>query len=191
MTDTSTTTASSPSPDTAATAPLAPSVAKVLAALHRLGEATAAGTATEAGLGYSTTTPKLRALEDHGLAEPIRAEDGRTLWRLTDAGHTHARQDQEQVDEPGPAGPQPAAGSGAAEATNPVIPVAPHDGRHQVTDDTSGHLDDRPARAGLPGHTAAGADQPAASRCPAGTDRDPAKTAQAGPADDDAPRAPT
>ncbi|MEO3773957.1 MarR family transcriptional regulator [Micromonospora sp. B9E7] len=78
--------------DTAAPAPLAPSVAKVLAALHRLGEATAATIATEAGLGYSTTTPKLRTLETAGLAEPTRSDTGRSLWRLTDTGRTHAEQ---------------------------------------------------------------------------------------------------
>ncbi|MET7831299.1 MarR family winged helix-turn-helix transcriptional regulator [Micromonospora sediminicola] len=78
--------------DTAVTAPLAPSVAKVLAALHRLGEATAAAIATEAGLGYSTTTPKLRTLETEGLAEPTRSDTGRSLWRLTDTGRSHAEQ---------------------------------------------------------------------------------------------------
>jgi hypothetical protein len=90
--------------DLAATAPLAAGVAKVLTALHRLGEATAAGTATAAGLGYSTTTPKLRTLENQGLAEPVRGDDGRTLWRLTAAGRAHAEHGG-----PGPAGTQPAA----------------------------------------------------------------------------------
>ncbi|GAA5200702.1 hypothetical protein GCM10023322_79110 [Rugosimonospora acidiphila] len=83
---------------------LAPGPEKVLAALHRLGEATAAATATEACLGYSTTTPKLRALETAGFAEPFRSEDGRTLWRLTDAGHTQA----EQLTDLGRATAQPA-----------------------------------------------------------------------------------
>ncbi|MGC5387603.1 MarR family transcriptional regulator [Micromonospora chalcea] len=78
--------------DTAAPAPLAPSVEKVLAALHRLGEATAAAIATDAGLGYSTTTPKLRTLHTAGLAEPTRSDTGPTLWRLTDAGRAHTEQ---------------------------------------------------------------------------------------------------
>ncbi|WP_435585893.1 MarR family transcriptional regulator [Micromonospora aurantiaca (nom. illeg.)] len=86
--------------DTAAPAPLAPSVAKVLAALHRLGEATAATIATEAGLGYSTTTPKLRILETAGLAEPTRSDTGRSLWRLTDTGRAHAEQGDH--DQPAP-----------------------------------------------------------------------------------------
>lgn len=86
--------------NTAAPAPLVPSVAKVLAALHRLGEATAAAIATEAGLGYSTTTPKLRTLETAGLAEPSRNDTGRSLWRLTDTGRAHVEQGEH--DEPAP-----------------------------------------------------------------------------------------
>ncbi|MBQ1022909.1 MarR family winged helix-turn-helix transcriptional regulator [Micromonospora sp. C95] len=96
---------------TAVTPPPAPSVAKVLTALHRLGEATAAAIATEAGLGYSTTTPKLRTLETAGLAEPTRDERGRSLWRLTDTGRAHA----EQGDEHGQPEPEPALRDAAAE----------------------------------------------------------------------------
>jgi hypothetical protein len=59
---------------------------RVLAALAELGEATASAIADKAGLGYSTTTPKLRAWEDAGQAERFRDGDGRTLWRLTAAG---------------------------------------------------------------------------------------------------------
>jgi hypothetical protein len=102
---------------TSAEPELAPSAERVLAALHRLGEATAAGTATEAGLGYSTTTPKLRALEKADLAEPFRDEDGRTLWRLTEAGRAHAAQ---------PAGP------GETSA-----PSADHRGVSDATDTTN------------------------------------------------------
>ncbi|MFI7208738.1 MarR family transcriptional regulator [Micromonospora aurantiaca (nom. illeg.)] len=87
-----TSTPTSTTTDTAAPAPLAPSVEKVLAALHRLGEATAAAIATEAGLGYSTTTPKLRTLASAGLAESTRSDTGPTLWRLTDAGRAHTEQ---------------------------------------------------------------------------------------------------
>ncbi|MGW3607817.1 MarR family transcriptional regulator [Micromonospora sp. NPDC005161] len=61
---------------------------KVLGALAELGEATAAAVAEHAGLGYSTTTPKLRAWEGSGQAERFRTGDGRSLWRLTDAGRT-------------------------------------------------------------------------------------------------------
>jgi hypothetical protein len=68
------------------TAPAAHSAFRVLAALAELGEATAAAIADKAGLGYSTTTPKLRAWEDTGQAERFRGDDGRTLWRLTAAG---------------------------------------------------------------------------------------------------------
>ncbi|MEH0985882.1 MarR family winged helix-turn-helix transcriptional regulator [Micromonospora sp. CPCC 205556] len=58
----------------------------VLVALAELGEATAAQVAEHAGLAYSTTTPKLRAWEGSGQVQRSRAGDGRTLWRLTDAG---------------------------------------------------------------------------------------------------------
>ncbi|MEV4481832.1 MarR family winged helix-turn-helix transcriptional regulator [Micromonospora coxensis] len=62
----------------------------VLAALGALGEATAGAVAEHAGLGYSTVTAKLRAWEQTGQCERIRADDGRTLWRLTDIGRTAA-----------------------------------------------------------------------------------------------------
>lgn len=114
MTDTSITASTSTSPDPAATAPLTPSVAKVLAALYRLGEATAAQSAAEAGLGYSTTTPKLRTLQRRGLAEAVHGDDGRTLWRLTDTG----RIDAKQAVDPGPGAAQPAAGPTCAAAAD-------------------------------------------------------------------------
>ncbi|MET7949057.1 MarR family winged helix-turn-helix transcriptional regulator [Micromonospora sp. NPDC005324] len=67
---------------------------KVLAALAELGDATAAAVADKAGLGYSTATAKLRALEHTGQAESIRTEDKRSVWRLTDAGRTSAAADR-------------------------------------------------------------------------------------------------
>lgn len=68
------------------TTPGAHSAIRVLGALAELGEATAAAVAERAGLGYSTTTPKLRAWENSGWAERFRTEAGHTLWRLTAAG---------------------------------------------------------------------------------------------------------
>jgi DNA-binding MarR family transcriptional regulator len=100
---------SNPSTSTAAMPQPAPSVAKVLAALHRLGEATAAAIATEAGLGYSTTTPKLRSLETAGLAESTRSDTGPSLWRLTDTG----RAQEEQGDDHSQPGSQPSPGDAA------------------------------------------------------------------------------
>lgn len=63
---------------------------KVLLALAALAPATAPGIGDRAGIGYSTTTSKLRALEEAGHAEKIRS-DGRTLWQLTADGQSAAR----------------------------------------------------------------------------------------------------
>lgn len=59
-----------------------PALAKVRAALADLGSGTAAAIAEHAGLGYSTTTPKLRQLRDNGEAETFD-QGTQTLWRLT------------------------------------------------------------------------------------------------------------
>jgi hypothetical protein len=64
------------------------SMDKVLAAIHKLGQATAAAIAEQAGIAYSTTTPKLRALEQAGHAERLRNDEGQTLWRVTGGGTT-------------------------------------------------------------------------------------------------------
>ncbi|MDH6466057.1 DNA-binding MarR family transcriptional regulator [Micromonospora sp. A200] len=82
---------------------------KVLAALAELGEATAATVAEHAGLGYSTTTPKLRAWEGSGQAERFRTDDGRTLWRLTDAGRAATATPQPTTAAPDPAAAPPEA----------------------------------------------------------------------------------
>ncbi|MBQ1022791.1 MarR family transcriptional regulator [Micromonospora sp. C95] len=130
--------------DTAAPTPPAPSVAKVLAALHRLGEATAAAIATEAGLGYSTTTPKLRTLETAGLAEPTRNDTGRSLWRLTDTGRQHA----EQGDHGQPA-PEPATRDTDTPGT--AAEHGPRGDDTQETGETAGQdHDQRPAADGQP-----------------------------------------
>jgi len=62
----------------------------VLAALDELGEATAATIAARCGLGYSTTTPKLRTWEHTGQAERFRNDNNQTMWRLTAAGRAAA-----------------------------------------------------------------------------------------------------
>ncbi|WP_433458402.1 MarR family transcriptional regulator [Micromonospora sp. CA-248212] len=54
---------------------------KVAAALAALGQDTAAAIAQHAGVGYSTATKRLRTLAEAGQAEPLRADDGPTLWR--------------------------------------------------------------------------------------------------------------
>lgn len=114
---------------------------KVLAALAELGETTAAAIAEHAGLGYSTTTPKLRAWEGSGQAERFRTSDGRTLWRLTDSGRAatatpHAPTAPEKphapadpgINEQNPAddGPPPTAAPDAAQQANGSASPLPH-----------------------------------------------------------------
>ncbi|HEX8343563.1 MAG TPA: MarR family transcriptional regulator [Actinoplanes sp.] len=123
------------------------SVSKILAALTELGEATAAALAQHAGIGYSTTTPKLRALEADGHAERFRTTEGHTLWRLTstaragtaaDATGTPSNDGGEQP----PSGntavaaasdsadPDPLEGEGPSERDLHDVPAAGHDMTH-------------------------------------------------------------
>jgi len=79
-----------------------------VAAMDRLGEATAAAIAAEAGFAYSTVTPKLRSLEDAGRAERLRTDEGRTLWRLIPADQTADAPPAREVDTtPGEADDEP------------------------------------------------------------------------------------
>lgn len=71
--------------------------AEKIEAVHRaitaLGEATADAIATQAGMAYSTVTPKLRALADDGRAEFFKDPNGKGKWRIipaeTDGTPTH------------------------------------------------------------------------------------------------------
>ncbi|MFE9959253.1 MarR family transcriptional regulator [Micromonospora sp. NPDC005299] len=128
--------------DTHTESPPAHSAIQVLAALAELGQATAAEVAEHAGLGYSTTTPKLRAWEGSGQAERVRTGDGRTLWRLTDAGRAATT-----------ATPQPAAADAPAPATDPEgaqldaaeAQLQPGDADPSTAADTTGPPDSSPA----------------------------------------------
>ncbi|MEV0392151.1 MarR family transcriptional regulator [Polymorphospora rubra] len=81
---------------------------KVAAAVEDLGEATAAAIAAHAAIGYSTATKRLRALEDAGLAQPFRADDGRTLWKpVGSTGSVDERPDGQPLSgQPQPTGPE-------------------------------------------------------------------------------------
>jgi len=75
----------------------------VTAAVGRLGgvdaAATAADIAADAGMAYSTTNKKLRALRDAGRAVSFDGPDNRTLWRLANAtGTAVAAADQPDQD---------------------------------------------------------------------------------------------
>ncbi|WP_212825263.1 MarR family transcriptional regulator [Polymorphospora rubra] len=98
---------------------------KVAAAIAELREATAAAIAEHAAIGYSTATKRLRALEDAGLAQPFRADDGRTLWkpvRSADAGSSGEGVDERPDGQP-PSGQQQ--------------PTGPYDQPQPVPDDDS------------------------------------------------------
>ncbi|WP_231929597.1 MarR family transcriptional regulator [Micromonospora inositola] len=135
------------------TAP-AHSTFKVLAALAELGDAPAAAVAEHAGLGYSTTTSKLRAWEESGQAERFRTDDGRTLWRLTAAGCTATVTSRADSGQPPatPGTPDPAV---EAEADGEQR----HDGDDSAaTTAADGH----PAASGEPAEAEPGLDAPAA-----------------------------
>jgi hypothetical protein len=57
-------------------------VEAIAAALGRLGQATPAEIAADAGVAYSTTNKKLRVLAEAGRAQKFTTDDNRTLWRL-------------------------------------------------------------------------------------------------------------
>ncbi|GLI00691.1 winged helix-turn-helix domain-containing protein [Phytohabitans aurantiacus] len=59
-----------------------PDPIEVVAQALRDSDLTAAAIAKKTGMGYSTVTPKLRALEDAGRAARVK-DNGRTVWRLT------------------------------------------------------------------------------------------------------------
>src|SRR6266487_2071663 len=103
----------------------------VAAAIGRLtGEgagASPADIATAAGVPYSTTNKKLRALKGAGRAESFDSPDKRTLWRLTAAGQAGTTSDAEAASEPDPAtAPDPASaptldGDPAAATTHTAV----------------------------------------------------------------------
>ncbi|MCP3785237.1 MarR family winged helix-turn-helix transcriptional regulator [Micromonospora sp. A3M-1-15] len=120
--------------------PPAHSAFKVLAALAELGQATAAEVAEHAGLGYSTTTPKLRAWEGSGQAERFRTGDGRTLWRLTDAGRaaTAASPQPAPTDAPAPAAEPETSDPPAAQLEAAEAQLQPGDADPPAAADTTG-----------------------------------------------------
>lgn len=69
------------------------------AAIVALGTATAGQIAKHAAMAYSTTTPKLRALEAAGRAEFFRDGNGKGMWRATTASTDLAGNDDEQAAE--------------------------------------------------------------------------------------------
>ncbi|WP_319461462.1 MarR family transcriptional regulator [Micromonospora sp. RTP1Z1] len=165
-----------------ATAP-APSTIRVLAALAELGEATTAAVAEHAGIGYSTTTPKLRAWEESGQAERFRTGGGRTLWRLTDAGRTATAATSPSRPDGGQ--PVPALATPDPSTEPHAVEEQPQDG-----DGSSVEPDDPPAAEGddEPAESDPGVDVPAAPQAPTTTtsaDTDRAVEAPAEPRPED------
>lgn len=70
---------------------------RVLAAIAVLGRAETRDIATQAGMAYSTLTPKLRALEGDGLAQRI-TEAGTSHWQLTARGVLAAAVTSDAID---------------------------------------------------------------------------------------------
>ncbi len=107
----------------------------VAAAIGRLGgvdaAATAAAIAAEAGVAYSTTNKKLRALTDAGRAESFDGPGNRTRWRLTDNALT-AMAAAGQPDDDG----QTVVTAPPAEQTaRPHVTVTPADFADQLADE--------------------------------------------------------
>ncbi|WP_371409316.1 MarR family transcriptional regulator [Micromonospora zamorensis] len=114
---------------------------KVAAALAALNQDTAAAIAQRAGVGYSTATKRLRTLAEAGQAEPLRVDDGRTLWRhlsntttSTDsddppATTTDARRDPPPAltDDNADEAYGPGEALGPAEAASAAMPAGPDD----------------------------------------------------------------
>jgi hypothetical protein len=149
------------------------SVSKILAALSELGEATAAALAQHAGIGYSTTTPKLRALEADGHAERFRTTEGQTRWRLTATAPAGTAADA-------PGTPSPDGGKESPTGNADAIPAeSDSDGT-----DSPDHLDgedqpdrdphDVPAAGDDMTHPQPGADTTEPALPEHGTDADPA-----------------
>ncbi|MFF4893390.1 MarR family transcriptional regulator [Micromonospora chersina] len=133
--------------DTHTESPPSHSAFKVLAALAELGRATAAEVAEHTGLGYSTTTPKLRAWEGSGQAERFRTGDGRTVWRLTDAGRaaTATTRQPAAVDAPAPASEPASTDLEAAQIEAAEAQLQPGDFAPSIAAGTTGPPDSSPA----------------------------------------------
>jgi hypothetical protein len=74
---------------------------RITATMTELGQATAGDIAKHAGMPYSSTTPKLRSLEQQGTAQRVKV-DGRTLWLLTVAGPAQDTAGPDGADNPDP-----------------------------------------------------------------------------------------
>jgi len=161
----------------------------VAAAIGRLtGEgagASPADIATEAGVPYSTTNKKLRALKAAGRAESFDSPDKRTVWRLTGASHPSAASHAEEAPEPDSAtvpdratAPDPAAaptldGDPAAATTHTAV--------EEPADDGTADTDAAPTPAEATEPDPETADQPGGAAHDAPTDP-PGATATTDPA---------
>ncbi|MFB6393558.1 MarR family transcriptional regulator [Polymorphospora lycopeni] len=130
---------------------------KVAAAIAELGEATAAAIAAHAGIGYSTATKRLRALEDAGLAQPFRADDGRTLWKpVGSTGSGGEGVDERPDGEPSSGQPEPTGPHAPPEAAPDDDSSGPESVEHDhvtsagQTDDETAHPSDPTAPAANP-----------------------------------------
>ncbi|MEU6022604.1 MarR family transcriptional regulator [Micromonospora sp. NPDC047134] len=160
---------------------------KVAAALATLGEETAAAIATQAGVGYSTATKRLRVLEEAGQAEPFRADDGRTLWRhLTNTTSSTDSDDRPAADTNPPHPQAPDSGADDAPERPEEPPAPPQDAGATAAvgqgDETAGAQPDD----GHPPASDNDADQPTSQNPPDNTVEDvPTEPAEVGSEGDD------
>ncbi|MEH0931412.1 MarR family transcriptional regulator [Micromonospora sp. CPCC 205558] len=171
---------------------------RVAAALATLGQDTAAAIAQRAGVGYSTATKRLRSLAEAGQAEPLRADDGRTLWQhvanaatSTDGGPpaatTDARRDPPSAvtDDNADEAHGPDEVPGPAEAANTASVASPDEGSTSLQPDDE-RLRAPDSDAGRP----ALQDPPAQpDRVPDASTTTPAEAGEASPADAENPPA--
>ena len=163
---------------------------KVAAALAALGQDTAAVIAERAGVGYSTATKRLRTLAEAGRAEPVCADDGRTLWRhLATAAASTGSDDPPAITTAASSDPAAPLGHDADEAQEPDETTAPAEATDTVEaarpDDESTGTEPDEARRPTPDGEA---DRPAlqdpptrADSVPGAPPTTPAEGAQASP----------
>jgi hypothetical protein len=139
----------------------------VYRAITDLGAATADAIAAQAGMAYSTVTPKLRALADDGRAEFFRDTDGKGKWRTTTASASSGTEATDAGSVSGQtdtAEPEAAPEATDLPLTHPAVDTTGPAGTGDTIDDLDMSAGDETQ------HPPAGPDEPAVADDPASTD---------------------